>query len=95
MTEGFVIDVTHGAYGVSSWVEGAPQKSVWTGVKVTGRPRSEIATWRCGRCGFLESYAVAAPDRSHEAKQRTQVVLVLAIVTAVLVALLGVILLLR
>jgi hypothetical protein len=95
MAEGFVVDVAHGAVAVSSWVEGAPEKSVWTGVKVGGRPRSEIATWRCRSCGFLEHYASAAPDRSHEAAQRNQVLLVLAATLAALAAVLGAVLVLR
>ena len=56
MAEGFVIDNTHGGRGVSGWAEGQPVKSFWTGVKLKGKA-IDIATWRCGRCGFLESYA--------------------------------------
>ena len=57
MTEGFVIDNTHGRREVSSWVEGAPVRSMWFGVKLGGQTPIEIATWRCGSCGFLENYA--------------------------------------
>ena len=57
MSEGFLLDQTYGSRGVSSWVEGAPEKSIWVGVKLHGRKPIEIATWRCGSCGFLESYA--------------------------------------
>jgi hypothetical protein len=60
MTEGFVVDHTHGGRAVSSWVEGPPQKSMWVGVKLGGQKPLEIATWRCGSCGFLESYARTA-----------------------------------
>ncbi len=95
MAEGFVVDATHGGAAVSSWIEGAPQRSPWTGLKLTGTPRSEIATWRCNRCGFLEHYAVAAPDRSHEMAQRKQVVVVVAIAFAILLPLLAAALLLR
>jgi hypothetical protein len=96
MVEGFVVDASHGTMGVSNWVEGPPEKSIWTGVKLSGRPRSELATWRCGRCGFLEHYAPASPDRSHEAAQRSQVVLVIAITLAsLLVVLAGVLLAVR
>lgn len=57
MSEGFVLDVKDGgSRAVSSWVEGAPQKA-WYGLKLRGRTQHEIQTWRCGRCGFLESYA--------------------------------------
>jgi hypothetical protein len=95
MAEGFVADTTHGGAAVSSWVEGAPEKSLWTGLKLTGRPRSRIATWRCGRCGFLEHYAPAAPDKSHEAAQRNQALLVVGISLAILGVVLGLVLALR
>jgi hypothetical protein len=95
MAEGFVADATHGSVAVSSWVEGPAEKSVWTGVKLSGLARSEIATWRCNRCGFLEHYAAAAPNRSHEAAQRSQVLLVLAITVAILLVCLGTVVALR
>jgi hypothetical protein len=95
MAEGFVVDVSHGTMAVTSWVEGAPEKNMWTGLKLSGRGRSEIATWRCNRCGFLEQYAVATPDRSEETAQRNQIMVLVAILAAVLLVVLGVLLLLR
>ena len=84
MSEGFVVDTTHGGAAVSNWVEGQPRKNNWTGLSLTGLARSEIRTWRCNRCGFLEHYAAAAPDNKQEAAQRSQVLLVLAIASALL-----------
>jgi predicted nucleic-acid-binding Zn-ribbon protein len=95
MAEGFIIDASHNTMAVSRWIEGAPEKSMWTGLKLSGRGRSEIATWRCNRCGFLEHYAVAAPDRSEEAAQRNQIMVLAAILAAVLFIVLAVVLLLR
>jgi hypothetical protein len=58
MAEGFILDTGHGgARHVSSWIEGVPQKSLWMGVKIGGRRKLAIKTFRCGRCGFLENYA--------------------------------------
>lgn len=57
MIAGYVVDHTHGGANVAQWVEGAPDKSFWVGLKLRGKPRLDIATWRCRRCGFLESYA--------------------------------------
>lgn len=57
MQEGWVLDHTHGARAVSSWVEGEPQKSIWVGVKLEGKKPIEIESWRCSRCGFIEQYA--------------------------------------
>jgi hypothetical protein len=84
MSEGFVVDTTHGGAAVSTWVEGPPRKNNWTGLSLTGTPRSEITTWRCNRCGFLEHYAAAAPNTEREAAQRAQLLLVLAVSLAIL-----------
>jgi hypothetical protein len=61
MERGFVVDQGYGTYAVGDWVEGEPEKSVWTGLKLRGKTRLRIATWRCRRCGYLESYAPGAP----------------------------------
>lgn len=58
MTEGFVIDRdSSGGHRVSRWVEGAPRRSKWFGLKTRTQTKIEIQTWRCRRCGFLEHYA--------------------------------------
>jgi len=57
MQEGFICDQSHGGRLVSTWVEGAPERSRWTGIKLAGHKTLETRTFRCGKCGFLESYA--------------------------------------
>lgn len=59
MASGFILDNTDSGYKSSSWIEGAPEKSRWLGLKLRGKRRIEVETWRCTRCGFLESYAPA------------------------------------
>lgn len=59
MTDGFVVDHTYGSASVASWIEGEPKKSIWVGLKLGGKTKYEITTWRCDRCGYLESYASA------------------------------------
>ncbi|WP_294171369.1 hypothetical protein [uncultured Sphingomonas sp.] len=59
MAAGFVLDQTDSFYVVGKWIAGAPVKSIWTGLKLRGRDQHEITTFRCGRCGFLESYALS------------------------------------
>jgi hypothetical protein len=86
MAEGFVLDKTHGGAGVSSWVDGVPVSSAWTGVNLKGREQLLIATWRCGRCGFLESYATGEPDGSAAAQKRVALI-VIGTATAVMVVL--------
>ena len=60
MELGFVLDYTHGAMTQSSWVEGEPERSFWTGVKIKGHQKLPVNTYRCPNCGFLESYAPSA-----------------------------------
>lgn len=55
--EGFVLDQTYGANLQATWVEGPPTRSVWSGVRMKGRKRVPVVTFRCVHCGYLESYA--------------------------------------
>ena len=58
MLPGFVLDRGHAnSLAPSYWQEGAPEKSFWTGIKTRGHQQLPITTYRCGQCGFLESYA--------------------------------------
>jgi hypothetical protein len=57
MERGFLLDQGHGTYTLPHWVEGEPVKSIWTGLKLRGKARLRVATWRCRRCGYIESYA--------------------------------------
>ena len=57
MEQGFVLDQTYGARGVSQWAAGAPVKSFWTGTKLPEEKLVPIGTYRCSSCGYLESYA--------------------------------------
>lgn len=64
MREGFILDrgdleVRHS----STWVEGAPKKSLWLGTRITGREMLPISTFRCVECGYLESYARGEAER--------------------------------
>ena len=59
MEAGFMLDRGH--YGVpqatAEWVEGAPEASIWTGIKTKGREHYRVVTYRCEGCGRLDSYA--------------------------------------
>ena len=57
MSDGFIVDKDHGGAAVAHGVEGEPKKSWFFGLKLGGTSPIEITTWRCRRCGFLESYA--------------------------------------
>jgi hypothetical protein len=57
MEPGYTIDIGYGTKALPKWVAGQPQKSVWTGLKLGGKDQLEVTTYRCRRCGYLESYA--------------------------------------
>jgi len=58
MEEGFIVDAFDRVQRVvSTWVEGAPEKSLWNGVRLRGKRRIGTKTFRCTKCGYLESYA--------------------------------------
>ncbi|MBL8143357.1 MAG: hypothetical protein JNM38_19735 [Acidobacteria bacterium] len=58
MDPGFVVDRGHGnSMSEQKWVEGAVEKSFWLGLKTKGRDAFAVTTYRCDRCGYLESYA--------------------------------------
>ena len=58
MEEGVTIDKGHGGErSVSEWLEGPPERSFWSGLKTKGKDKFSVKTFRCPRCGYLESYA--------------------------------------
>ncbi len=63
MELGLVIDKGHaGEMKVPEWLEGPPERSFWFGLKTKGKEHFAVQTFRCTRCGFLESYANQAPQ---------------------------------
>jgi hypothetical protein len=60
MDEGFIPDIGHMNMPVEpKWSEGAPQRSFWTGITIDKDRRLPIVTYRCSKCGLLQSYARA------------------------------------
>jgi hypothetical protein len=58
MESGFIVDRGDGgATQEQEWVEGAVVKTFWRGVHTHDREKATVATYRCTRCGYLESYA--------------------------------------
>ena len=60
MREGFMLDHTYGANCQATWVDGAPEGTIWGGVKIRGRPQRAVTTYCCDACGYLESYAASS-----------------------------------
>jgi ribosomal protein S27AE len=44
---------------VTQWVQGKPERNFWVGLSIKDRAVLAVTTYRCERCGYLESYAVA------------------------------------
>jgi hypothetical protein len=59
MEEGFIVDHTYGGAAPPEWTKGPIEKSFWVGVKIQGKERRPVKTYRCPGCGLLESYAGA------------------------------------
>jgi hypothetical protein len=57
MEPGFIVDHDYGAVAKSEWASGEPKYSHWLGMKMSNRRRYDVITYRCTRCGALESYA--------------------------------------
>jgi hypothetical protein len=58
MAPGYLLEAGHhDVPRVTQWVEGAPEKSRWRGLKLKDRQVLQVVTYRCPHCGYLESYA--------------------------------------
>jgi hypothetical protein len=58
MQEGFTVDRGHGdRRRIPAWTAGPPEKSWFLGIRTKGRESYPVTTYRCSRCGYLESYA--------------------------------------
>jgi hypothetical protein len=58
MELGYLLDRgDHNVSGIATWIEGQPRRGLFGALKISGRRRLQVATMRCERCGFLESYA--------------------------------------
>lgn len=42
---------------VGTWVQGAPEKSRWTGLKLKGKRQLPVYGWRCPSCMQVRLYA--------------------------------------
>jgi hypothetical protein len=58
MDEGFLVDRRRKRNDLPIWVEGEPVRWFWGSLKLRGRVRYHATTRRCGKCGYLESFAL-------------------------------------
>lgn len=57
MSEGFSLDKAHNAVRVAQWAEGPPSYWMLGILRMKGRRRLAIESWRCDKCGYIEHYA--------------------------------------
>jgi rubredoxin len=57
METGFIHDEVYGGRKPASWISGEPEKSIWVGVKLKGKVRKVITSYRCPSCGYVKMYA--------------------------------------
>jgi hypothetical protein len=57
MVRGYLLDRTHGGFGMGTWIEGPPERSAFDLVKPRLERSIPIMSYRCAGCGYLELYA--------------------------------------
>lgn len=62
MEEGYVLDHTYGTCVQARWIQGKPVRSFWFGLRLSGAEQRLVRSYRCTKCGFLESYALDPAD---------------------------------
>jgi hypothetical protein len=54
---GYLVDHGYGAIYPMGWTHGQPKWNKWLGLKVQRKDLLPVRTYRCPKCGLLESYA--------------------------------------
>jgi hypothetical protein len=57
MEQGFLLDRGRNRDSQTQWIAGAPESGFFIGLKLRGKRRVPVTTFRCATCGRLESYA--------------------------------------
>lgn len=57
MEQGYIVDHGHSVVYPSAWVEGIPRWGRLLGLKLRGKTKLPITSYRCPECGRLDSYA--------------------------------------
>ncbi len=57
MEEGVLTDAAGSATYQSTWMSGHPESTFWLALNLEGKAVYPVVTYRCTRCGYLESYA--------------------------------------
>ena len=57
MDLGFMFNESQSGSGMPTFMMG-PFRKRWWGIQTKGQPKFDVVTFRCSRCGFLESHAL-------------------------------------
>lgn len=57
MEPGYMVDHGYGVVYPTAWVAGTPEWSRWHGLKLKKRAKLPVTSFRCSRCGRLDSFA--------------------------------------
>lgn len=58
MEGGYLLTGSQGhPFTAGQWVEGPPEKSIWTGLKLKNRRRFTVYAWRCPSCTQVRLFA--------------------------------------
>ncbi len=63
LQEGFLLDKARNDLHTTKWVEGKPVRSFWRGLSLKGKQQLATVSYRCPRCGLLETYAPIGDSR--------------------------------
>jgi predicted nucleic-acid-binding Zn-ribbon protein len=55
MQKGYIPDATYGGVVLGTWVEGEVETGFLGAIKLKGKTRRTITTYRCNSCGYQES----------------------------------------
>jgi len=58
MEVGYMLDANRAGYMQQNWSAGEPKPSFWMGLKLAKDQVLPVTTFKCPRCGYLESYAI-------------------------------------
>ena len=70
MEEGVTLDLE--SRRTQTWLRGPVEEKRLTGIKTRGKELLRVVTYRCPKCGLLQSYALPNPPRQPTSGGKTE-----------------------